>query len=252
MSFEVPRRSHIVPMGYEKKRVYGPAIKLNADEVVIISHVEDEDPFERHYSEVKEILESNSIDVEHKECDIFDVYDSLRVIGEEITKRSEEEVFVNVSSGSKITAIAGMIASMTSGATPYYVRAMDYSGETPDELGNIIELPKYHIDRPSRDHLAVLEYLRTEGPVTKGEMIKFSEEFGLDFLSDFKGQEKAKYRRLDNHIIDPLSERGYIDVWKDGREKLVNINEAGKNVRNAFVHLSDRQMTLSESFNSAN
>lgn len=249
MSFEVPSRTHIVPMGYERKRVYEPAIRLNADEVVIISHQNNQGEFVEYYEDVKKHLVDNSISVKRETCDIFNVYDSLEVIGREISKCSRNEVFVNVSSGSKITAIAGMIASMTSRATPYYARARDYSGDAPSDIGKITKLPKYPIDHPDQDHLAVLNYLIDEGPVTKSDLIEFSEDFDLNFLSGFKGQEKAKYRRLDTNVIDPLLDNGYITVQKEGRNKLVDITDAGRKFRNAFVHIVERQTRLGENFN---
>lgn len=248
MSIEIPSRTHIIPMGYERERVYEPAIRLKADEAVIISHTDDKGKFKKYYDDVEEVLQNEGIDIKRDECNIFDVYNSLRVIGRNIREYSNNEVYVNVSSGSKITAIAGMIASMTSGAVPYYAQVEDYSGDAPTGVTDIIELPKYPIDRPSLDHLAILDYLIYNGPATKGELIEFSEKSNLEFISDFSGKEKAKYRRIDTNVIDPLLNRGYINVEKEGRSKLVDVTESGKDFRNAFVHLADRQTTLEEDF----
>lgn len=234
---EVASRIHIMPMGFEKERIYNPAKQLKADEVILISHIDNAKEFDLCYEKVEEELLRSGIAPSIKKCNIFDVYDSLRAINEVIADHQEDEVYVNVSAGSKITAIAGMIACMISGATPYYVRVTDYSGDSPSEVVDINPLPRYQIDPPTPDQIAVLEHLNDDGPSTKGELIEFGEKAGLDFLSDFTGKEKAKYRRLDRHIIKPLTASGFIDIRRDGRKKIVAITEAGERAWKAFKHL---------------
>lgn len=77
-----------------------------------------------------------------------------------------DDVYVNVSAGSKITAIAGTIACMATGATPTYARP-DYGPDderVPDEplheaVAETFSLPTYPIGRPSREHVAVLQFV---------------------------------------------------------------------------------------------
>lgn len=243
MKFEVPTRTHIMPMGYEEERVYGPAELLRADNVVIISPEERTKRFNGHYETVcRELNKRVGTSPTTVSCDIFDIYDSIGTIGKAIADHSDDEVYVNLSAGSKITAVAGMIACLTnSGATPYYVQVDNYDEECPQNIIDIIELPEYAVEPPTADQIDILGKLRERGQMTKGELIAFSEKVGLDFLADYEGKEKAKYRRLDRHIVTPLAEREYVDVSRKGRNRVVDITEEGKQTYTAFEHTLNKQ-----------
>ncbi|WP_227356875.1 HFX_2341 family transcriptional regulator domain-containing protein [Haladaptatus salinisoli] len=113
-----------------------------------------------------ELRANERIEFERRSCDIFDLYDTLGTIVESISEPADDEVYVNLSAGSKITAIAGMIACMATGARPIYARP-NYGpdGERiPDaplheEVAEIFDLPTYPIDRPSDTHVAFLAHI---------------------------------------------------------------------------------------------
>lgn len=237
---EVESRVHIMPMGFEKERILEPADRFKADEVVIVTHNRNKEQFDEYFNDVKEGLSELGLVPKTKSCNIFDVYDSLRAIGEAITSYEDDEVYVNLSAGSKITAIAGMIACMCSNARPYYAHAEDYSDTAPKDVTWINSLPKYRIDPPTADQIAILEYLKNVNDSTKLDLINFGEEANLDFLSDFSGKEKAKYRRLDRHIIKPLMESNYIDVNQNGRKRIVTLTDDGNQGRRAFKNLVEK------------
>lgn len=240
----VPDRTHIMPMGFEEDRIIKPTRKFKADKLVIIRHENDDttddskERFEEHLENVKKDLSTIGVTPEMKKCDIFDVYDSLRAISESINEHKNDHVYVNLSAGSKITAIAGMIACMCSDTEPYYARATDYTGKSPSKISEINALPKYKIDPPTSDQIEILDHLDKTGPLTKKDLIKFGEASDLDFLSDFNGKEKGKYRRLQSRIIAPLGESEYITVQRSGRERIVKMTRAGNNARKAFQHLA--------------
>jgi len=244
MALEVSDRVHVAPMGYEEKRVYEPAKRLKADRVIIVGHIEHgpDSRGESHRSNVREELEDAGIDHETQECDIFDMYQTLGKFSQIITEHENDEVFVNVATGSKISAIAGMIACMaTQKATPFYVRAHSYETKTPSSLGDYIELPRYPIDPPAAQEVEVLNYLKDmeekgEKP-SKGSIIHFGEQNHLPFITESDVQDKGKYRQLDTHIIEPLQERGYIVTKKEGRKKVVEITDRGKEALIAFGYL---------------
>ena len=240
MSLEVPTRTHIIPMGYEEDRVYKAANKLRGDRVVIIAHENRTRDFDNRYEEVIKQLDGLGIkrNEEPTYCNIFNVYDSLGTISEAIAAYSDDDVYVNLAAGSKITAIAGMIACMVSEATPYYVQACNHQGDYPSGIANITKLPEYPIEPPKSDQVRILGYLSNVDSATKGQLIDFSERKKLDFIADYSSQNKAKYRRLDRHIIRPLLDRGYVEVHKDGRYRKVAITTRGEHTLQAFGSLS--------------
>jgi len=249
MDLSVSERVHIMPVGHEYDRIVEPAQSYQADLVVLIGHEENDEQGEVCWQDVAEGLTEANIEFQERRCNIFDLYDSLGTINEVIANHEEDDVYVNVSSGSKITAIAGMIASMVMDARAYYVKAKEYSSSVddieaqadnplvPKGIDKATELPKYPIDAPDKDQVTVMEFIKkwseTHGPPTKGEIIYFSNHANLNFV---KGdvEEKGRYRLLDTHILEPLKDREWIEVTKQGRNKVVHLSDNGEAALSAF------------------
>ena len=252
VSFEglnVSDRVHIVPLGYEYERVTVPAIRMRADRVYLIYH-EGDDPDERpsYYEDIHRDLAAAGISVDDDNvCNIFDLYDTLRTVAELIQANQEHEVYVNLASGGKVTAIAGMIACMVTGsAEPIYVSASEYGQdkEVPvaKNVTSISRLPTYPIEAPSRDPLKLLQYVVNEGSVTKQECIEFAVAVGIDPLANHEGDDiRGLYRLLDSHLLDSLREDGYVETYKKGRNKYVKATEEGQNTLEAFAYMVDER-----------
>lgn len=242
---DVPERIHIIPLGYEYDRVVEPPRRLNADRVILLAHT-DQDAAPDYHGSVREDLQRADIDVEELGCNIFDLYTCLGEIAELATKFDDDEVYVNLATGSKVTAIAGMIACMATGATPYYVSAERYGPEKkpvpehPVSFGvrDIEELSRYPIDPPSKQAISVLSYLDQEGPAAKRDVIEFAEENDLAFIVDSETDSlQGKYRRLDSNVMRHLEDDGYVTLTERGRRSLVDITEDGENTLQAFQYL---------------
>lgn len=245
MELEVPSRIHIAPLGYEIERVVEPCRRLGTDRLVLLEHSVESEKSKRIKNELLLELEESGVCVQRDSIDIFDFYESLGAIGEQISKFSNEDVFVNISTGSKITAIAGMISAMMNGATPYYVRAHEYKTETPGKVDEIIRLPEYPVESPQIDQIELLsvisQYSRNESLVSKGELIDYSMTNGLNFVSGRDTNEKGRYRLIDTHVLNPLEKRGYIHVTKSGREKVVDVTEEGQDALRAFQYMLENE-----------
>ncbi|MFB6074447.1 MAG: DUF6293 family protein [Haloarculaceae archaeon] len=238
---DVPERVHLMPVGYENDRIVLPAERLRADRVVLLQYA-DETDHPSYADVVRERLDAAGVTHETVPCDIFDLYDSIGTVAEVATEFADHDVFVNLASGSKVTAIGGMIACMATGATPYYVRAERYAAETDDDTAEgvreITELPTYPMDSPDRQQVAAMDYLATEGPTSKRDLIAHGEEAGLPFVADYDADSrKGKYRRLDSHVIDPLAEREYVALDPVGRTTRVSLTDRGADTLRAFRYL---------------
>jgi hypothetical protein len=237
MPYQVPDRVHIMPVGFEEDRIFKTAQELKADQVVLIVNRNDSEEERVHRDVAEAKLRELGYDPEIVDCDIFNLYESLGAIARVISRYEDEDVHVNVSTGSKVTAIAGMIAAMMSRANAYYVRAEKYKNEdVPRGIKDIFELPRYPIEKPDLQHILILEYLNESSrqKVTKSDLIDFAELQGLQFISNKDVSRKAKYRLLDNHIIEPLLNDGYITISEEGRNRIVDISEEGANLIEAF------------------
>ncbi|MCU4800856.1 DUF6293 family protein [Halobacteria archaeon HArc-gm2] len=240
---DVTERVHLMPVGYENDRIVLAAERFRADRVILLEY-DDETDHPSYGDVVRERLDERGIDHESVACDVFDFYDSIGTVAELATRFADHDVYVNLASGSKVTAIGGMIACMATGATPYYVRAERYAaetdGETAEGIRDVTELPTYPMESPDPQHVAVMDYVADEGGTRKRDLITFGRDAGLPFLADHDAaNRKSEYRLLDSHVLDPLRENDYVTVRERGRSKLVELTDAGENTLRAFRYLLD-------------
>jgi len=244
----VPQRVHVVPLGYEHERVVEPPQRLNADKVILLSHESDTEEPDYH-DDAREELENDNIELDERNSNIFDLYTCLGSIAEVITEHDGDDVYVNLATGSKVTAIAGMIACMATGASPYYVSAERYGpneGDEPPEdpvsfgIENIEKLSGYPIEAPSEQDIEILSHLDAEGPVSKNELIEYGEIHELPFIADAETYStQGKYRRLETNVMSELINLDYVELEEKGRKKYVRITEDGVNTLRAFRYLVD-------------
>lgn len=247
MAMEIPDRVQIVPFGYESIRVLEPINRLKADRVILLRHHEESDFEAPFQADVIEELEANDrITLEQRRCDIFSLEESLRAIKRAITDcEPDDEVYVNLATGSKLTAIAGMYACQSvdrENTTPFYVepefRGAEGYREPPteplvEEIGNIRKIPVFGLDLPSREQQQMLAFVASHDDehVPKKELIRYAEDQSLPFIAETESKsDEGKYRLLETHIIEPLEREGYVKIIKSGREKRVVVTEDGKEV----------------------
>lgn len=176
------------------------------------------------------------------------MYDILWTIIETVDSHIGDEIFVNLSTGSKITAISGMIACMGTGASPYYVRAEGYSGETISTgVKETVNLPAYPIGLPDQQYLEVMEFLSEKDSVAKKEVVEFVQDADFPLLSKYnRNQLRNMYEPVDREILDPLRERGYIRVQRAGQGKQVWLTDDGEKTLEIFRYMLEDGFTPSE------
>lgn len=244
MDLEVRTRVHIVPLGYERDRVVVPPVRMGADVVVLVEHSGD-DPEDRpdYYADIFEAFDEAAIRVEEVAADIFDLYDALGTVAGLIQDYDHDDVYVNLATGGKVTAIAGMIACMvTEAATPYYVSADTYGDHQQEPVArnvtNVSNLPTYPIDAPVPEQVQMLAHIAETGPVSKKQLIEYAERRALPFIADYEGSDvKGKYRKLDAAILDPLVADGAVTLDQQGRRKVACITPHGENTLRGFRYM---------------
>ena len=160
-------RVHIAPVGYDFNRVSDPLIKGKADRVYFILHESDRGQ-SKFLAHIKTELKKKLPTIETREhyLDIWNLYKCIQKIREIISKEKGNSIFINVSTGTKITAIAGMMACMSFGATPYYVKFVHPSENAiktirRDEVFDKEELPVFEMNKPKQIYLDILALLAT-------------------------------------------------------------------------------------------
>jgi len=251
-----PCRIHICPVGFEVDRIVIPVRKMGADRVYLISQKRDgDDKAQQFINTISGELENLGDDLilRHIDCDLYSILSEYRKI---IENESKNHLYFNVSTGTKIHAIAGMMACMifedlANSLTPYYVNPEKYAEDPNTSEGeqltlgceHIQKLPSYKIDRATDDEIRVLSLINSNSSekqgITKKELISIIEKLKIVELAaiskDPHKQLLANYRALERKYIDPLVEWGYISVEKRGKNSIVKVTELG---RNALIFLN--------------
>src|SRR6266487_4622683 len=124
-------RIHIVTVGFQIRRITEPLIRERADKVYLITRTH-EDKATAYLDKVMKILRKERyLQIEKRAMDIWDLFDCLQTYKKIINEEEEKEgknahIYINVSTGSKVSSIAGTLACMIWKGTPYYAHI--YSG----------------------------------------------------------------------------------------------------------------------------
>ena len=230
-------RVHVCPIGYEIDRIVESAKQLHAERVwLIVEENSSKEKAGKFISKVESLLKKNNIEVKQKLVSRGELFDNLKGIKEIFEEERENEIQVNVSAGSKIQAIACMMACMMFkefNAIPYYVEPKTYeiAPKTPQSSGikDIFPLPDYAIQKPEDELIHTLRIIKNNNEkLNKKNLAKFVIKEGL---IDSKNKEviQSDYSKLDHHIIKPLKEKwGFISVKKIGVNHWIELTDTGR------------------------
>lgn len=95
-------------------------------------------------------------------CPLWDFRRQMSLLCELVRKErsSGNFVYINLSSGTKLSAIAGTLASLMYGAVPYYAQAENYNIEHSDIKGGKISQKEYIFELEKRGFLKDVISLR--------------------------------------------------------------------------------------------
>lgn len=220
MPVSVTRRIHIAPQGYENERIHLPACDLNADEVILLPHDDEDDLAASCREDISEELEKAGIEIRVEKCDIFDLNEAFETMVQLIWSQEGDDIKLNVSAGSKITAIAGMMACMFTDAEPIYVKPEGYGDATVSNgMKSVSTLPAFPITDPDYQLIRVLEYIHEKQPDSgiEGVLLKDIGDYLLETeLPAVQGSDKTPgqgdeiYAITRGKITDPLHRQGLI------------------------------------------
>ena len=240
-------RVHIAPVGYEIDRIVMPARQERADKVWLLLHENKSDdkagPF---ISKITKQLSKQNIEVKEEYHDRRDLFKIIRAVKNIIEQEKENEIYVNLASGSKIQAIGTMMACMmfndSDNIHPFYVEAANYPGfdsKQPLSTGikDIQSVPPYSIKIPDQKLIGALKIIKDNGgKLTKKEMAKLAEEKKLIVINaQEKNHSMARFASLDKNIIQPLEEWNFIETEKLGRNRWIKITEEGINAAQFLI-----------------
>jgi len=250
---EVTDRVHVVAHGWEVARIVDPLFELKADKLVLIGPLNDAWLAEFEEEMIADLEAMDRLEFELRRANLYDFDSAVQAFSQAVKDHEDDDVYVNVSTGTSLAAIAGMMAAQTSDATPFYVQpGFEDESSIPEEpvileAGPVSELPVFELDGPSTEQLRVLAHLHGRESATKKELIKFAEREELPFIANTEAKsDEGRYRLLESHIIDPLTEDDYVSVEKVGRTKHVSIEQRGIDALAAFPLDAETLETVEE------
>ena len=240
-------RVHIAPVGFETDRVVISAKKTKADKVWLLVHDNpSEDKATPFIDKIIKLLKKEKIQVELFRVNRTDLFAIIKAVKEIIEKEEGNDIYVNVASGSKIQAIACMMACMIfndkKNVNPFYAEAEEYLGFEGKEQSRGVKtlqpLPTYDIQKPKPELVKALKLIKDYGKKMPKKMLaELAEKNKLIVVNaQKKNFELACFASLDKNIIQPLQDQWkFVEVEKIGRSRYVKITEAGSNATEILI-----------------
>lgn len=229
-----PLRVHICPVGFEVQRVAAPLVGMRADKAYLVTYRLD-DPAQQCVIKIKESLQKGGGQIQLIDAyvNIWDLVECITKFKEIIRREHGNAVFINVSTGTKVTAIAGTIVSMLEGSTPYYAK-VDHAQQrqpipTREKVDEPFEVPVYDLQPPRPEALKVLEFVeKSGGSSRKKDLIKKLMEVEIIRpVAKSKLSPAAAHSQL-RALLDPLErDWHFVTVESRGRSSTVSLTEQG-------------------------
>jgi len=233
-------RVHIAPLGFEIDRIIIPLKETKSDKLWLLVHENSsEDRSGPYLEKIKKECKKLGVELKISYADRLSIFKVIKAVKEIISKEKNNYIYVNVASGSKIQAIACMMACMIlkecKNIQPFYAEPKTYAAFEGKQqsfgIKDTIPLPTYEIQIPKQKLLNALKIVHEHKnqKLTKKEMAEIAEEKGLIIINAEKSNHsQARFASLDKNIIEPLEkEWGFIEVEKIGRNRWIKITQEG-------------------------
>jgi len=241
------KRIHIVPVGYDSySRVVEPLLDPRADKIFFIRHekgaIRSHDKF---FKSITKEMEKVGIPYDDQiEIDIWDLFQCIEVFREIIQKETKKEnhVYINVSTGTKVTAMAGILACMMWDQTPYYVKLTNPTKKKiisrKISVDQAEKLPTFDIKKPDYKTMKVLEKIVSyrDEMLRKWQLTDYLVDEGIIKPSNLENvfTVNAKLAQLQN-ITYPMEKYwGFVEMEHRGSRSQVKITKKGKQALQIF------------------
>jgi hypothetical protein len=232
---------HIAPVGFDPaERITVPLVEYRADKVYLVSRSKD-DHASGKMKQIRKTLEKyQHINVSEVYLNIWDLFSAVEEYRKIFLSEKGNHIHVNVSTGSKIISIAGMISCMLWNGSPYYTK-LDYDdggASVSTDKRKVMQtefLPVYQIAMPSPELLVVLSIVhKSNDRITKKALIEELQGEKMIPVYPPSQPRSAPHSRL-RALLDPLENHWkFIEVKSRGRKSEVSLTEQGKSALKIF------------------
>lgn len=241
-------RVHIAPLGFEIDRIIIPLKQTKADKLWLLTHDNKSEDLSAPYLEkIKKECKKLDVEIQIAYSDRLNLFSTIKAFKEIIKKEKDNYIYVNVASGSKIQAIACMMACMVlkecDNLKPFYAVPQSYAAFEGKQqsfgLKDTIPLPTYEIQVPKEKLLQALKIISEQKnqKITKKEMAEIADKEGIITVKAEKSNySQARFASLDKNIIAPLEhDWKFIKIEKIGRNRWIKITEEGKHAAEFLI-----------------
>ena len=237
------RRIQIAPVGFEVDRVVIPAIKEKAEKVYLMVHKDrSKDKATKYAAAIQRKLKAKNIETELVYCDWENIEEITRMARDLILKESNNEVAINLASGSKNHAIGLDRACMTfrkrKHIHPFYPEAekwtaWKYPKQQSTGVKKIKQISIHRIIVPEPELIEALKIIKKNSvhiPTKKGRVGIRKKDLAKAIYGD---DSKPNLTRLDRNITKKLEKTWRaIDVIDDvSRSDWISLTDEGKYLR---------------------
>jgi hypothetical protein len=233
-------RIHVAPLGFEIDRIILPLKETKADKLWLLVHEKtSEDKSGPYLEKIKKECKKMKIELKISYADRLSMFKIIKSVKEIINQEKNNYIYINVASGSKIQAIACMMACMIlkecKNLQPFYAEPEKYAAFDGEQqsfgIKDTIPLPTYEIQIPKPKLLEALKIIQQADnqKITKKDMAIIAEEQKLiTITSEEENHSQARFASLDKNIIQPLKDEwNFIEIEKIGRNRWIKITQEG-------------------------
>ncbi len=264
-----PRQIHVVFNSAEDRRITEPILNHSPNKVYYftasIKSTGQKDEHMDFFIKNKELFKNKlpNLQIIHQEIDYTEYIDIIQELSKIIKNEREEDprcqIYFNVGSGSKMTALAAAEASKLWDCETYYMYSSHYDPKAlPRHSGEMfIKRPLvFPIKKPKKVFIKVLKIINNM--IEKKYKNKdFEEDYKfiykkdlLDTLiekdviklnrknEDYRKERSSYYAKLNKRYLDPISkDLIYIKISDDKRNKKIYLTPIGEEILNIFKYL---------------
>ena len=252
VTIHIQQRVHVVPMGFEEDRVVLPAIRLKAERVVLLANTRANDKAGPFRALAVKRLEEAGIHCELVRAPIFDLPRTVDAIVRVFRAYRKESLFINISAGSKIQAVAGLLAAMIVRVeglpvVVYYCEPETYKDDPPTTplskgLRQLFDVPVLAFPSPPPSQRETLALLRSGALAKRDLAVRLARKGFLDKARlNREGDPKDERSRVslqssvEQKVIQPLVSQGYVRTERAGRKVMVSLTQAGMDAATILV-----------------
>ncbi|MBN2150550.1 MAG: hypothetical protein JW839_03785 [Candidatus Lokiarchaeota archaeon] len=249
---------HVAFLGWEIDRIVRPVLEMRGNRLILICFPKETEGAWDYLGEVKRQLDQKGIPVEVVQESLYELVDLLSVLNKvfQVERLKGNEILINVSAGTKISACASTIAAMAAkDVTAYYVHMEKYfpkdnpAFKKDDPLQPLTwgfkgttALPECQIMLPDQKYIKTLHAIKKMNDkghpkVYIKDLIESLKERSVINVKPNKEPRKetsSEYMAI-KAIMERLVQWNYLTIAPKKRNRFVELTEKGRNAIDMYL-----------------